>query len=232
MRDASSLTQKPLCAVFFDLDGTLVDSAPDIAVATNRLMSAYGLTPHPLQAVRAMIGNGMAALVERAFAAHGVMLSLRDFRERHEKMIDFYADTLTCLTTLMPGAAEALVSVRQAGLRTGVVTNKPEGFSQVILSRFNLLAELDFVIGGDSGYPRKPAPDMLLAACERSECMPMEALMVGDGPVDAASARAAGMAYVIVRGGYCGVDPGTLGVDSVLDSLEQLRPLLAAGEVA
>lgn len=232
MRDARSPMHKPLRAVFFDLDGTLVDSAPDIAAATNRLMFAYGLAPHPLQAIRAMIGNGTAALVERAFAAHGVTLSSPDFHERHERMMDFYAGTLTCLTTLMPGAAEALVSARQAGLRTGVVTNKPEGFSQILLSHFNLLADLDFVIGGDSGYSRKPSPDMLFAACEKSGCKPAEALMVGDGPADAASANAAGMACVIVRGGYCSVDPDTLGADNVLDNLCQLHALLAAGEAA
>ena len=223
----------PPQAVFFDLDGTLVDSAPDIAAAVNELMAAYGLAPHSLEAVRGMIGNGMEALVERAFGAHGMTLSLRNFRERRERMVDIYANNLTRLTTLRPGAAEVLSAARGAGLRTGVVTNKPEGFSRIVLSHFNLLSDLDLVIGGDSGHGKKPAPDMLLAACEICRCGPGEALMVGDSTADAAAARAAGMKCVIVRGGYTAVPVESLDADQVVDSLLDLRSMfLCAGEAA
>lgn len=223
----------PLRAVFFDLDGTLVDSAPDIAVATNKLMTAHGLEPHSLQAVRDMIGDGMAVLVQRAFSARGVALTQADFRDRYEKMVDFYAQTLTQHTTLRSGAFEAVASARKAGLRTGVVTNKPEGFSRIILAHFKLLSQFEFVLGGDSGHTRKPAPDMLLAACSLSQCAPQEALMIGDGPVDAAAAKAASIPCILVRGGYCTVAIDTLGASRIINELDDLCPLFAtAGEVA
>lgn len=219
-------------AVFFDLDGTLVDSAPDIAAAVNELMAGFGLAPHSLEAVRGMIGNGIGALVERAFATHGVALSRQEFRERHATMIDIYADNLTRLTTLRPGAAQALSAARKAGLRTGVVTNKPEGFSRIILSRFDLLAELDVVIGGDSGYPKKPSPEMLLAACRCCDCDAHEAMLVGDSVTDVQTARAADMMCAIVRGGYTAVAPEALGADVVIDRLNELEPRFFAASRA
>jgi phosphoglycolate phosphatase len=222
-----------LRAVFFDLDGTLVDSAPDIAAAVNELMAGHGLAPHSLEAVRGMIGNGIGALVERAFAARGVALSRREFRERYEMMIDIYADNLTRLTTLRPGAARALSAARAAGLRTGVVTNKPEGFSRIVLSRFGLLARLDLVIGGDSGYPKKPSPDMLLAACAACGCGANEAMLVGDSATDVATARAAGVTCIIVRGGYTDIPAEATGADGVIDRLDELEARFrAAGKAA
>lgn len=222
-----------LRAVFFDLDGTLVDSAPDIAAAVNELMAEHGLAPHSLEAVRGMIGNGIGTLIERAFGAHGIVLSRRDFRERHETMIDIYANNLTRLTTVRPGAARALSAAHAARLRTGVVTNKPEGFSRIVLSHFDLLADLDVVIGGDSGYPKKPSPDMLLAACTACGCRASEAMFVGDSGTDLLAARAADMTCIIVRGGYTDIPAEAIGADGVIDRLDELEAtFLAAGKAA
>lgn len=216
----------PLRAVYFDLDGTLVDSAPDIGVAVCELMNAYGLAPHSLQAVRQMIGEGVEMLVARAFAAHGVVLTQSDLSERCTRMAGIYAENLTRLTTLRAGAAEAISATRRAGLRAGVVTNKGERFARIVLEHFELLQPLDFVIGGDSGYSKKPAADMLLAACKASDCRPEEAILVGDSPADAAAAKAAGMRCAIVRGGYARVPVETLDVNYVLDSLEEIASVL------
>lgn len=226
------LTRRPLRAVFFDLDGTLVDSAPDITAAVNELMAAYGMEPHSLAAVRAMIGNGMETLVERAFAAHGVALSMRDFRERRETMVDIYARNLTRLTTLRPGAASSIAAARAAGLNTGVVTNKPEGFSRIILSHFDLSRALDLVIGGDSGHGRKPSPDILHAACEALRYSVDEAMLVGDSAADADAARAAGMACVILRGGYTDRPAESLGADRIVERLDDLLPIFAVAGMA
>jgi phosphoglycolate phosphatase len=218
---AAALPFRPR-VVLFDLDGTLVDSAPDIATAVNELLASEGLAPHSLPAVRGMIGHGLEKLVERAFAAHGIALDRETLPGRHAAMAAIYARRLTDLTTLRPGAREAMHATRRSGAPVGVVTNKPEGFSRTILAHFDLLAAASEVIGGDSGYPKKPAPDMLLAACERLGAAPEQAVLVGDSRADLASARAAGIACVLVRGGYCDDPLDELGADLVIDDLAVL----------
>lgn len=213
--------------VLFDLDGTLVDSAPDIAAAVNELLAAEGYAAHSLPAVRGMIGRGLEKLVERAFAAHCACLDEETMHGRHAAMADIYGRNLTKLTVLRPGAREAVEAANRSGARTGVVTNKPEGFSRTILAHFDLLAAVHAVIGGDSGYPKKPAPDMLLAACAGLGAAPIEAVLVGDSRADLASARAAGMACVLVRGGYCDGPVDELGADLVLDDLSALPAALS-----
>ncbi|AEH89958.1 phosphoglycolate phosphatase [Mesorhizobium opportunistum] len=213
----------PPRAVFFDLDGTLVDSAPDMAAAVNELMARYGLAPHSLEAVRGMIGHGVEKLIERAFAAHSLALGLEDQSASREQMNEIYGGHLTQLTTLRPGAGSALTAARKAGMRTGVVTNKPEGFSRIVLAHFGLSDELDVVIGGDAGHLKKPAPDMLLAACHACGCSSAQAVMVGDSMADVGAARAAGMRCIIVRGGYTELAAEDLGADRVIDVLDQLE---------
>jgi phosphoglycolate phosphatase len=213
--------------VLFDLDGTLVDSAPDIAVATNRLMSRYGLPRHSLNAVRAMIGNGIQMLVERAFATHGIDLDRTELAARHQEMLTIYGAHLVDLTVARPGAIEAVGAARRLGIATGVVTNKHEAFSRTILDRLGMLDQLDLVIGGDSGFANKPAPDMLLAACDAVGCSPATAVLVGDSPADLNAAKAAGMACVLLRGGYSTVPVDELGADAILPDPAALVPLLA-----
>jgi len=217
-----------LHAVFFDLDGTLVDSLPDLAASVNDLMAVYGLAPHPLPTVRGMIGNGIEKLVERAFAAHDIVLDDAELAERFERMMGIYGNHLTGLTTLAPGAGEALKAARRIGARTGVVTNKPEGFSRTIVTYFGLAADVDLVIGGDSGYPKKPGPEMLLAACALSACQPADAVMVGDSGADVAAARAAGMPSIVLRGGYTNLSAEELGADFIIDGFDALPGLLAS----
>jgi phosphoglycolate phosphatase len=222
---SQALTFRPT-AVLFDLDGTLVDSAPDIAAAVNHLLATEGLAPHSVPAVRGMIGHGLERLVERAFAAHDIVLDQEALRGRHAAMSDIYARHLTNLTTLRPGAREAVRAASRSGALS-VVTNKPEGFSRAILAHFDLLAAMRAVIGGDSGYPKKPAPDMLLAACERLEATPDETVLVGDSRADLASARAARIACILVRGGYSDRPVDELGADLVIDDLAALRTALS-----
>lgn len=214
--------------VLYDLDGTLVDSAPDIAVAINMLMDGHGLPLHSLSAVRSMIGDGIEMLVRRAFAANGVDLDKAALEERYRRMLGIYGDHLVRRTTLRQGAGEAVRAAKAIGLATGVVTNKSEGFSRTILDHFGLLADLDIVIGGDSGFARKPAPDMLLAACRQTGCAPDAAILVGDSAADLNAARAAGMACILVRGGYSGIPAEDLGADAVLAEPGDLPALLAA----
>jgi phosphoglycolate phosphatase len=222
--------QSAPAAILFDLDGTLIDSAPDIAFAVNAVLEADGLAPLGLDAVRGMIGHGLEKLVERAFAARGADLDPQALRQRHAVVHAVYAGHLVELTALRPGARAAVQAVQELGLRSAVVTNKPEGLSRRILDQFGLLADLDLVIGGDSGYPRKPAPDMLLAACAQLGASPCETVLIGDSRADLASARAAGTGCILVRGGYCDRPADELGADLVIDELDAVPALLRACE--
>src|SRR4051812_15070573 len=138
-------------AVLFDLDGTLIDSAPDIAAAANELLGRHGLGPLTLDQVVSMIGNGTRKLTERAFAATSGPLSPDALDERYAEMLEIYGRHLTGVTTLLPGAAELVAELRRQGARLGIVTNKPQRFIETILEHFGLAGDFDVVIGSDAG---------------------------------------------------------------------------------
>ena len=209
-------------AVLFDLDGTLVDSAPDIAASANALLAQHGHAPLPLGEVRSMIGNGVGKLVQRAFAARGTMLVDGGLAAVVEQMMEIYAGRLTNETVPMPGAPAAIRLCRALGAGTGVVTNKPETFSRTIIEAFGWLSDTDVIVGGDTGPARKPAPDMLLFALHRLDVAIGSAVMVGDSPADIEAARAAGVASIAVRGGYTNIPVELLGADIVIDTLDEL----------
>jgi phosphoglycolate phosphatase len=209
-------------AILFDLDGTLIDSAPDIAAAANALLAEHSLGPLTVPQVRAMVGNGVAKLVERAYAACGAPLAAEALDARYARMMEIYADHLTTLTTLMPGAAEAVAAWHGSGAKIAVVTNKPEGFSRAILVHFGFAPCIDLIVGGDTGPARKPAPDMLLHALAQLGVEPNHALMVGDGPADIDAARAANVRSIAVSGGYTAVPAEALGADMHIETLAGL----------
>lgn len=215
-------------AILFDLDGTLIDSAPDIANSVNSLLAEYDLEALTLDQVRSMIGNGIRKLVERAFAARGISLDEAGLDERHGRMMVVYADNLTGASALLPGAVDVLSAYHHAGTKLAVVTNKPEGFSRTILDHFGLSGMVGAVVGGDTISTRKPEPGMLLHALALMEVAPHDALMVGDSPADIDAAIAAGIQSVAVRGGYTNVAVEALGADLVIDRLDDLAGAIAA----
>lgn len=208
--------------ILFDLDGTLIDSVPDLASSVNTLLGEGGHPALTLGQVRSMIGNGVKKLVERAHAASGAPLEGEALEAATERMMAIYGGRLTAETTLMPGAAEIVAAYHKARVRLGVVTNKPEAASRAILDHFGLGAMMDVVVGGDTGPARKPAPDMLNHALEQVGFTSSRALLVGDSPADIGAARAAFMASVAVRGGYTNVPVEELGADIVIDDLHAL----------
>lgn len=224
--DIASLGQPH--AILFDLDGTLIDSAPDLADAVNTLLQDRGHAPLDLPVVTAMIGNGIRKLVERAFAASGHPVSGSELDGAYDAMLEIYGARLTNRTVLLEGARTTMATLAGAGLKLGVVTNKPQRFTETILEHFRLSAFADVVIGGDAGFERKPAPDMVLAALSRLGVHPSAALMVGDSPADAKSSRAAGVPVVLLRGGYTTVPVEDLEADAIIDRLEELLPLAGA----
>jgi phosphoglycolate phosphatase len=215
-------------AILFDLDGTLVDSAPDIAEAVNELLAGRHLPPLTLMQVTGMIGNGVSKLVERAFAASGTPLTGPDLAAANRRMTPIYNRHLTRRTKLMPGATEAVARLQMAGIRLGVATNKPQVATKKILLHFGLAERFGAVVGGDAVVHKKPAPDALFLALDRLGVEPEQALMVGDSAADVGAARAAGMPVVLVRGGYTQIPVDELGSDRVIDSLQDLPATVQA----
>jgi phosphoglycolate phosphatase len=220
----------PLAAVLFDLDGTLLDTVADIALALNRTLLEYRYTPLSENQVRSMIGRGSPILIERAAAAQGRTVDEAEQAAMLERFFHHYGE-LEELNEVsaqpFAGAAELLRTLHDAGLRTAVVTNKQHRFAAALLQRLDLSAWVDVVVGGDTCPRRKPDPQPLLYACESLRVPPAESLMVGDSVNDVQAARAAGIAVVCVSYGYNeGRDPRTLDCDVLLDSLAELPALI------
>jgi phosphoglycolate phosphatase len=222
---AAPLLRSPK-AILFDLDGTLVDSAPDIAAAVNELLATRGLPPLSLSDIKSMIGDGVRKLIERAFAVSGTPLSATELDQAHETMKPIYLRHVTDLATLMPGVRETLAHFHMAGIAMGVVTNKPQLAARQVLLHFGLTEFFGVIVGGDAVSHQKPAPDGLLMALDRLHAKPGDALMVGDSIADAGAARAAGMSVALVRGGYTQVPLEEIGADLVCDSMLELPAAL------
>ncbi len=181
-----------------DLDGTLVDSVPDLMACLNRLMGARGLAPFTAEAVQAMVGDGVAALVGRGFAARGVAM---DAGAVAEFLTDYTAHA-AINTRPYPGVAETLAALRDRGWTLAVCTNKPEAAARALLAGLKLDGFFVAVGGGDSYPVRKPDPGHLLATLQAAGGTPARAVMVGDHHNDVHAAEGAGMASVWASWGY------------------------------
>ncbi|TMV10081.1 phosphoglycolate phosphatase [Ruegeria sediminis] len=185
-------------AIVFDLDGTLVDSAPDIAAAVNRMLDGEGRPALPLAVVIGFIGNGIPKLVERVIAHCGLE------RDRHADLtqatLDHYSRAASDRTVVYPGVVPALEELRSRGHALGICTNKPEAPARHVLQALGLAGFFDAVIGGDTLATRKPHPDPLHAAYAALPAGPR--LYVGDSEVDAETARRAGVPFLLFTEGY------------------------------
>ena len=222
----------PLEAVLFDLDGTLVDTAADIAEALNRTLVEVGLTPLAPGEVRRMIGRGSPMLIERAAVSQSRVLDEPAKAAMLERFFHHYGyleESGEFKAKPYAGAAECLRTLHEAGLRTAVVTNKHERFASGLLQALALSTWVDRVVGGDSCPLRKPDPAPLLFACAQLGVAPLRALMVGDSKNDVQAARGAGIPVLCVPYGYNeGEDPRQLPCDALVESLAELPGLLGA----
>ena len=200
-------------AVAFDLDGTLVDSAPDIQHALNDALKKDGLQRFELDQVRAWIGDGPDALIARALAAQGLAEADDALRQRLRRGFDVATLAAPLVGgTVYPGILDLLAALHRV-LPMVAITNKPTPLARAVLDAAQVLPFLEGVQGADTPALRKPAPAMLLSACERLGVAPQEMLMVGDSAPDMQSAHAAGCPAVLVGWGYghqalpAGIDP-------------------------
>ncbi len=208
-----------LAAIVWDLDGTLVDSAPDIASALNELLAESGLTTLDTDVVRTMIGNGVAKLIERGFAAAGQSVMDDDLRPMLSRFVTIYEGCATDLTRPYPGVTDALQQFHDAGIRQAVCTNKPEAASRKILDELQLAHYFDIVVGGDTLASRKPDPLPLRHCLESLGVKTSECLMIGDSAVDVATAKAINMRIGVVTHGYAREPAESLGADFLIEDL-------------
>jgi phosphoglycolate phosphatase len=207
-------------AVVFDLDGTLIDSAPDIADALNRAIDRRGLAPFTVEKVKEMIGGGVPKLVERAVLAHGV--SRIGLLPLAADFIKFYRQNLTTQTTLYEGARELLEQFQNEGRGLGLCTNKQHELTIDILNELDLAKYFSAVVGERMGRPRKPDPAPLRGVLSALGVQAGQAIMVGDSAADVGCAKAAGVASVVVSFGYSRIAPQDLGGDAIIESLNEL----------
>jgi len=214
--------------ILLDLDGTLVDSVPDLAYSVDAMLERLGLPKRGEAQVRHWVGNGVERLVRRALT--GTMDGEPDaalYERALPLFMEIYAANTSARSVLYPGVREGLDYLRAAGYRLGCVTNKAGRFTEPVLRELRIRDYFALVVSGDTLSRKKPDPEPLLHAARYFEVGPGEALMVGDSVSDVKAARAAGFRVVCVSYGYNhGMDIRAARPDAVIDSLVQLRGLL------
>ena len=223
----ASRPRPAVAAVVWDLDGTLVDSAADIAASLNRLLAEQGLPALGDERIRDMIGEGVATLIRRGLAAHNVTPGDGRLEELVQRFLVIYSQVATESTRLFPGARQALKTLSDAGLRQAICTNKPEAIARQVLSGLEIASYFDAVVGGDSLPRNKPDPLPLRTALAGLHVTPERSLMVGDSAIDVAMAHAAGVRVVFVTFGYGPEPPDAQRADYRVDRLAELPPIVA-----
>jgi phosphoglycolate phosphatase len=215
--------------ILIDVDGTLVDTIPDLAFCINEMMVQLDMPRRGEARVRLWVGNGTERLIKRALTGRMNGEPDEDLYQRALPIfLNFYAQNISKRSRLYDGVREGLAGLRAADMRLGAVTNKPERFTLPLLKQMHLLDYFEIVVSGDSLPRKKPDPLPLLHAAEVMSIAPAHALMLGDSETDVIAARAAGFQIVCVSYGYnhgeniCNVNP-----DAVIDSIAEFKTLLA-----
>lgn len=220
-------------AVFFDLDGTLFDTALEINESANRMLSDLSMAPLPDSVTRAIIGKGAHNFVERALLATAKAQSLtseasQTFQLQHqdralERFLFHYEIVTATLAQPFPGVLDGLAQLAEKNLPMAVITNKQQSLAEKILREFSLMPLFKVVMGGDQMLHKKPHAWSLLEVSRLCDVSPKEAIYVGDSDNDVDAARAAGMRCVVLPYGYSGGRAfDDLGADGVISSLTQL----------
>ncbi len=206
----------------FDLDGTLVDSAPDLIGTLNVLLAQEGIAALPLEDARPFIGHGARRLIERGFAAQGHPIPTDRMDDLFARFIAHYNDHSADLTRPFPGCVEALSVMKTAGAKLTVCTNKLTSLSTPILAKLDIAWLFDAVIGADLAPAPKPDARHLIAAVEAAGGSMDRALMVGDASTDAGAARAAKVPLILVSFGYTEIPAAELNPDILIHHFDEL----------
>jgi phosphoglycolate phosphatase len=218
--------------IVFDLDGTLVDTAPDIVRALNETMGAEGLPRVKLETVRMMIGQGARVLIERTAARAGVNFRQDKLDQLTETFVEFYRADIARDSRAFPGVEDTLAGLAAMGAKLAVCTNKRTELSVQLLGALRLADWFAAIVGADAVTHKKPHSEHYSAAVTRAGGTLRRSVMVGDSAADVGTARGAGAPVIVMGYGYTDVDAEKLGADVVLSSFSELAPacrrLLAA----
>lgn len=209
--------------VIFDLDGTLVDSAPDLSDALDIVLAERGLAPIGLLGTRALIGHGIAELVKAGLATRGQTPPPDELARAVARFLTHYTAHLSRKSRPYPEAAEVLTHLRQSGWRLAVCTNKLEASARALLGDLGLLSNFAIVAGPDTFGVAKPHPGHLLGCLPAG---PVNAIKIGDSEVDIACARAAGLPVIAATWGYAKRPVAEFGPDAIVDRLADVPALV------
>ena len=216
--------------ILFDLDGTLVDSAPDLALAVNHMLTCLERETFSPDIIRSWVGNGAQTLVKRGLSGSSVIdeeIDPKLFSKALSIFLDFYARNLCVETVTYPNVVSTLKSLKSQDYRMAIVTNKPFDFVQPLLEGLKLNDLFEFYIGGDSLPQRKPHPSPLLHACERLNVETSDCVMIGDSKNDIVAANAADIHSIGVSYGYnYGEDIRLHEPDHVVDDFAEITTLI------
>lgn len=214
-----------IAAVLFDLDGTLIDSAPDLGAAADKMRTDRGLLPFPLENYRCMAGAGARGMLQVAF---NMTPQHQDFESMKEEFFNNYESSLTARTYAFDGVSEMIDQINLAGLKWGVVTNKSERFTLPLTQAMPLFNTAQTIVCGDTTAHAKPHPAPVIEAARQLRLASHQCIYVGDDERDIVAGRAAGMATVAAAYGYLGAsaDTGKWNADAVIKSPAELLQFL------
>lgn len=210
-----------LKAVLFDLDGTLLDTAPDLAVALNALLKQHHRPTLPFDAIRPVASHGSKGLIKLGFQIDD---DDKTFPQLIEEFLALYGQKLYQQTTLFAGIEPLLNYLTTNKLHWGVVTNKPARFTEPLLKHLGLLSRTTCVVSGDTLSKRKPDPEPLLHACDLLSCQPHECFYIGDAERDIQAGKSAGMHTLVALYGYIATTdhPATWGADGMIEHPDEI----------
>lgn len=212
--------------ILFDLDGTLVDTAPDLGFALNLQRERHGLAPLTMEAIRPYASHGSKGLLGLGF---GLTTDDKSFEEMRIEYLDLYHQVFTRSPAFFDGVSELLTVLEQSGVSWGVVTNKPRRFAAPLIDSMHLIHSMACLVCGDDAAAPKPAPDTLFLACEQASVVPSECFYVGDAERDIEAGNAAGMKTVVALWGYLDKSdrPMDWGANFAINHPSELRELIS-----
>jgi phosphoglycolate phosphatase len=216
----------PVAALIFDLDGTLVDTAPDLMAATNHVLSLLGRRAITMVEVRSFVGHGARALITRGCAATGAAVNEAEMDRLFEAFIAYYTANIATDSQVFPGVIALLERCQKARIKTGVCTNKLEGLSVRLLNEIGLAPYFGSIVGPDTIGIAKPDPAPYFEAVRRLGVSSADTIMFGDSETDILTARAAGVPVIAVPFGYTPEPIATYHPDHLVQHYDEIWPLL------